>query len=223
VGGPDEDGVIFEFTHDGANKIIYAIGEPLPSGFVRDADGNFYIATEAGGANANGTVIKVSPAGAGTQLYQFGRTGSGDAASPTGPAIGPGGTLYGFAAAGGFDDAGAVFAIDAGGSEKVLYSFTGGADGASPSSAPFLDGCGNIYGVASGGGTNNNGAVFGLTQADTLNVLYDFAGVPDGAEPAGGLLLTNSGMLYGTIIYGGSEKGAVCRSHGCGTMFALRK
>jgi hypothetical protein len=38
-------------------------------------------------------------------------------------------------------------------SEKVTYSFTGGADGASPTSDLILDSAGNLYGTTSAGGT----------------------------------------------------------------------
>jgi uncharacterized repeat protein (TIGR03803 family) len=224
VGGPEEDGVIFEYTSGGKYKIIYAIGEPEASGeFARDADGNFYVATGGGGANGTGTIIKVSPDGTGTILYDFGANGSGDEASPTGVTLDNGGALYGFTYAGGANGAGTVFTIDSNGSEQVLYSFTGGNGGASPSAAPLLDKAGNICGVASAGGTNNSGAVFELTSAGKLNVLHDFANSPDGAEPFGSLFMTKGGVLYGTTFYGGSEKGVACRTTGCGTVFTLEK
>ena len=42
------------------------------------------------------------------------------------------GNLYGTTAGGGASGAGVVFKVNAAGQETVLYSFTGGADGASP-------------------------------------------------------------------------------------------
>ena len=43
------------------------------------------------------------------------------------------GNLYGTTNGGGASDAGVVFKVDTSGNETVLYSFTGGADGAIPS------------------------------------------------------------------------------------------
>jgi uncharacterized repeat protein (TIGR03803 family) len=223
VGGPDADGVIFEYPVGFGYKVFYAIGEPLPSGeFARDAKGNFYLATGGGGANGTGTIIKVSPDGAGAILYAFGAAGSGDGASPTGVSVGSHGALYGFTSAGGADNAGTLFAIDAQGSEQVLYSFTGGDDGGSPTGAPRLDKAGIIYGAASKGGANNDGAVFAISQ-NRLTVLHSFADAPDGADPTGSLFLAKDGTLYGTTFYGGREKGAVCRTFGCGTVYSVGK
>jgi hypothetical protein len=57
--------------------------------------------------------------------------------------------------------------ITATGTEKVLYSFTGGADGALPDAALVMDGNGSLYrttfgGSASGFGYSGYGTVFKL-------------------------------------------------------------
>jgi uncharacterized repeat protein (TIGR03803 family) len=223
VGGPDADGVIYEFTQSGGYQVFYAIGAPDASGyFARDSKGNFYVSTLAGGANAAGTIIRVSPKGVGVVLHQFG--GGGDGAEPTGITLDRAGNLYGFTQSGGADDAGTVFSIDARGAEKVLYSFTGGSDGSTPVAAPILDKEGNIYGVTSAGGANGDGVVFERAKRGALKVLHDFTNSPDGAQPAGQVLLTRSGALYGTTFYGGdNKKGAVCHYDGCGTVYALKK
>ncbi|MGB6521354.1 MAG: choice-of-anchor tandem repeat GloVer-containing protein, partial [Candidatus Cybelea sp.] len=51
---------------------------------------------------------------------------------------------------------------EAGYSETILHSFTGGSDGATPKAGLSLDGKGNLYGTASGGGTHY-GTVFEVT------------------------------------------------------------
>ena len=49
---------------------------------------------------------------------------------------------------------GTVFKLDATGKETVLYSFTGGADGARPFAGVILDAQGNLYGTTFGGGVS---------------------------------------------------------------------
>jgi uncharacterized repeat protein (TIGR03803 family) len=224
VGGPGENGVIFEWTARGQYKIFYAFADPLASGaFAREAAGNFYAVTEAGGANGTGTVVRVSPEGAGTLLYAFAAQGSGDGATPTGVTVDSTGNVFGFTAAGGADGAGTIFEIGKDGTESVLYSFTGSEDGAAPTAGPVLDNAKNIYGVTTSGGTGNSGAVFELTHAGKLIALHDFSNVPDGAMPSGRVLLTKLHTLFGTTFYGGRDKGAACREAGCGTVFQLVK
>jgi uncharacterized repeat protein (TIGR03803 family) len=47
-----------------------------PSGvLVKDASGNFYGATEGGGAGSEGTIFKFTPGGAETVLYNMGTAG----------------------------------------------------------------------------------------------------------------------------------------------------
>jgi len=117
--------------------------------------------------------------------------------------------------------------------EKVLYRFTGGADGATPSSSLAMDVGGNLYGTTSAGGDMSQcsgagcGTVFELTPSGNGNwqesVLYAFQGAPDGSEPGGNLLFDESGNIYGTTAYGGT--GQACKDWntviGCGTVFEL--
>jgi len=116
-----------------------------------------------------------------------------------------------------------VAASDSAATEKVLYSFTGGADGAFPNGL-VSDAAGNLYGTANGrGGADCGfygcGTAFELSpQANgTWNemTLYSFQGGPDGANPASSLIFDNHGNLYGTTQGGGSS------SCSCGTVFEL--
>src|ERR1035438_2798002 len=67
---------------------------------------------------------------------------------------------------------------------KVLYKFSGGADGASPNGLVF-DKLGNLYGTTRAGGVTGNGTVFKLEPHPngtwTQTVLHSFRG-PDGAR-----------------------------------------
>jgi uncharacterized repeat protein (TIGR03803 family) len=65
-----------------------------------------------------------------------------------------------------------------------------------------FDAAGNFYGTTVVGGAANVGIVFKLTSGAvgtwTENVVHTFAGGSDGASPYDGLILDNSGNLYGT-------------------------
>ena len=67
----------------------------------------------------------------------------------------------------------------------------------------MLDGS-ELYGITTDGGSANDGVLFSFnTTSSTYNVLHDFGGKADGANPMGGLVLVDS-RLYGTASAGGS-------------------
>jgi uncharacterized repeat protein (TIGR03803 family) len=111
------------------------------------------------------------------------------------------------------------------GTLKVLYTFTGGADGGFPQSSLIEDAAGNLYGTAELGGNldcappGGCGTVFELTTAGKLIVLHTFVGGTDGASPYAALLMDAAGNLYGTTSAGGGAKG--CFGNGCGTVFKI--
>jgi uncharacterized repeat protein (TIGR03803 family) len=102
---------------------------------------------------------------------------------------------------------------------SVLYKFHGNPDGAYPS-ALIHDAMGNLYGTTSGGGANNAGTVFKISELGET-VLYSFCPggnqCTDGAFPTAGLIQDASGNLYGTASGGGRG----CPSGGCGVVFKL--
>jgi uncharacterized repeat protein (TIGR03803 family) len=139
-----------------------------------------------------------------------------DGANPlAGLAIDSNETLYGTTSAGGSSGYGVVFAMNLAGSEKVLYNFTGGADGASPQSSLILDSLGNLYGSTYSGGTYGAGTVFEVTKGGKEKVLYSFTGGTDGASPIAGLAMDSTDNLYGTTFGGGA--------YGGGTVFEVTK
>jgi uncharacterized repeat protein (TIGR03803 family) len=90
----------------------------------------------------------------------------------------------------------------------VLYTFTNEAQGWQPDAAPILDTAGNLYGTTQYGGTAGGfGSVFRLDTKGNEDVLYSFAGEPDGEDPVTGLVADRSGNLYGTTLYGGTAGG----------------
>jgi uncharacterized repeat protein (TIGR03803 family) len=111
----------------------------------------------------NGAVSKLSPSGRETVLYSF--TGATDGNSPfAGLLRGRWGNLYGTTNSGGTHGDGVVFKLSPSGTETVLYSFRGGADGRLPQGTLISDPSGNLYGTASRGGNfaGNCGANLGL-------------------------------------------------------------
>ena len=111
--------------------------------------------------------------------------------------------------------------------EKILYRFQGGSDGAHPRGGVVMDGAGNLYGTASGirfsGGKACRacGTVFEIsTRSHTEALLHAFSGGNDGSHPTAGLILDRAGDLYGVTQYGGSG----CTTSyitGCGTVFEI--
>ena len=111
--------------------------------------------------------------------------------------------------------------------DKLLYELSGGTDGSYPYSVLVFDKAGNLYGTTSeGGGTGcirnlGCGTVFELTPnldgSWTESILYRFQGGSDGTYPRAGVILDQTGNLYGTTESGG---GTGCsRQEGCGTVF----
>jgi uncharacterized repeat protein (TIGR03803 family) len=122
--------------------------------------------------------------------------------------------------------------------ERLRYSFKGGNDGYFPSGTLTFDSKGNLYGATQFGGgkgtTCNSifqycGTVFELRPARqkggqwTEKVLHSFAGGKDGANPSGGLLIGNTGAVYGTGTSGGNSGCKTNYSVGCGVFFTLKR
>ena len=187
-------------------------GSPYAS-VIRDAKGNLYGATFAGGAANLGTVFTVSKTGKETVLYSF--TGKPDGEHPSSNLLrDSAGNLYGAAYEGGANGLGAIFKISKSGKERVLYSFGSGTDGEYPGSGLIQDTAGNLYGTTGYGGASGNGTVFKISKTGMETILHSFTGT-DGQYPFCTLLTDSAGNLYGTTSYGGSSN--------VGTVFKLTK
>jgi uncharacterized repeat protein (TIGR03803 family) len=237
--------------HDGADP---------GGGLVIDAAGNLYGTTAYGGSGncvlvgiegGCGTVFELEPpktkGGAWAYKILYNLQGGKDGHFPWGDLVFDGaGNLYGATQFGGgygscdspfYQFCGAVFELSPpktkGGkwTEKVLYGFKSGKDGANPNGGLVFDSKGAIYGttysggdqVCKGAGYVGCGTAYKLSPPLTKSaqwtekLLRSFAvGFPnDGAGPNGGLVVDAKGRLYGTTVGGASN--------GNGVVFRLAK
>src|SRR5205807_3357645 len=119
------------------------------------ADGNMYGTTVAGGDIGQGSVFKLTPAGAVTALHSFNVI---DGANPEACLVqASDGKIYGTTFFGGLHGEGAIFSITTDGTVTTLYSFPSfdHVDGANPFGLmQHTDG--KFYGTTSEGGTSIN-------------------------------------------------------------------
>lgn len=235
---------IYDFTGgaDGGNPV---------AGLAMGKNGIMYGTTYSGGANGYGAVFQVAPkAGGGwTQKVLYSFAGGTDGENPSaGLTVASNGVLYGTTYGGGSQGLGTVFETipsETGWSEKVLYSFLGGADGANPLADLVLASNGALYGTTSQGGqftvTNDPptcttsapctvdawGTAFELTPKGggiwAESILYTFTGGKDGGSPESGLTMGKSGALFGNAFWGGNATACPEGDYpqGCGAVFEL--
>jgi len=165
-----------------------------------------------GNADVNDIAVACGP-GSESVLHAF----AGALADGTSPyaslLAGADGNFYGVTYTGGAYGLGCVFRIAADGTESVLHSFGGGADGANPHGSLIQASDGNFYGTTAYGGSNGQGVVFVISAAGVESVLYTFGSGTDAQQPYGGLLQASDGNLYGTSLAGGAN--------GVGAVFAV--
>jgi uncharacterized repeat protein (TIGR03803 family) len=211
-GGPSGVGAVFKLTPAGLLTVLHAFtngidgGHPMAA-LVQATGGNFYGTTTSGGAKnggGGGTVFQITPAGVLTTLHAF--TNGSDGTYPmAGLALGTDGQFYGAAESGGTNSNGTVFRMSPTGVLKTIYSFMGGADGATPAATLTLGPDGAFYGVCEEGGVNQYGTVFRITTSGLLTPLHSFNGTNDGGSPESPLVLGTDGKLYGTTGTGGDN------------------
>ena len=171
-------------------------------------DGNLYGTSTGGGANGSGTVFQLTPAGKVQVLHSFngtdGSIGSGASiVSSNGLTLGTDGSFYGTTFAGGESVQGVIFKISTDGTFTMLHNFVSG-EGCCATSPPIQGKDGNFYGVTGNGNgatANFDGAVYKITPAGSLTILYRF----DNSNPAPvALTLGTDGNFYGTTLGKGS-------------------
>ena len=185
-------------------------------GMILGSDGNFYGTTcgtafDGGGPGATsyGTVFKMTPDGTLTTVYTFG--GAADGNCPDWELVeGPDGNFYGMTKGGnGTTPYGTIFVVTPAGSLTTLYAFCGSSScivSSAPKSPGFvgqqpaltLGSDGNFYGTSYAFGVSGCGAIFKMTPAGALTIVYAFTCGADGGSPEPGLVLGTDGNFYGT-------------------------
>ena len=209
-------------------------GEIVYSKVVFGPDGSLYGTTAGGGLDIGGcaygdgcgVVYKLQPPASvcrtfdclwtETVLYRF--SGGADGGVPfTEVVFDTAGNLYGTTAYGGNTSCdygcGVVYKLtpsNGGWTESVIYSFTGGDDGAEPVGGLIFDQAGNLYGTGFAGGSGLGGVIFELTPSNgkwTETTLHGFQAGTDGSRPQSTLIFDSAGNLYGVASLGGPKNG----------------
>ena len=217
--------ILYNFTGGANGRVPYA-GLTLHSG-------NLYGTTTAGGASGNGTVFELTNSnGTWTESVLYSFAGGTDGATPyAGVTFDANGNLYGTTEYGGTSSVGTVFELvpNSNGTwtESVVYSFTGGSDGAYPEWCGVrVDATGALYGMSTDGGAQGMGVVYKLTPNPgggwTYGLLHTFTGGTDGSYPlAGTLTFDKAGSLYGATSDGVDNYGNCPNNNDCGSIVKL--
>jgi uncharacterized repeat protein (TIGR03803 family) len=206
-------------------------GQDPYAGLVFDSKGNLYGTTIVGGTTSLcsgcGVLFQLVPNSSGSWteniIYSFDGDQGDGLQSYGNLVLDTNGNIFGTTAFGGSSFEGTVFELSPGSngtwSEKVLYSFTGGADGSLPFAGVTLDASGNLYGTTNAGGQSGFGTIFTLTPGAngtwTEKVLHSFMGGNDGSTSFGKVILDSAGSICGTTNSAGQ--------HDYGVVFKLTR
>ena len=232
-GGVNGEGTVFELAPSVKGswkiKVLHSF-DPRTEGndprgtLIFDGDATLYGTTSLNGANgAGGTVFKMTRT-SGDWTFSV----IDDYGSSAGVVLDQAGNLYGNIGPGDYSE-GAVTELVPGSdgwTQSYLYSFCQKAycpDGSAPVSGVIFDSAGNLYGSTEYGGTGQLGGLGGGTAYELKHkpdgtwqhvVLHNFPAFRgDGFYVYNGLVLDESGNLYGAAAQGGSID--------CGTVFKL--
>ncbi len=193
-------------------------GAPLAP-VAQGLDGALYGTTTYGGAHLDGTIFRLTTAGAINVLYSTcALTNCADGSDPSsGLVLGPSGQFYGVTQLGGPNSAGTIYKITSGGVRTVLYNFcalTNCPDGAQPVSGLVQGSDGEFYGEAMNGGVYGNyGTVYKVSSGGLFTPLHSFCQdqntCSDGFDARAVLVQGSDGKYYGTTVGGGNNAGTV--------------
>jgi uncharacterized repeat protein (TIGR03803 family) len=209
-GNTPSKGSVYRISTNGVFTSLHAFtggadgGKPQAP-LIQAADGNLYGTTSQGGATSNGTIFRITPAGALTVIYSF-TNGTDGAAPQAGLVQGGDGYFYGAAKNGGGNSLGTIFRVSTNGAFTTLHTFSPAPEGFGVLSSLVQFSDGKLYGAAESGGAGSAGSIFRISTAGVFEQLYSFSKAGgDGQTPVGGLIQANDGNLYGTTTAGGTN------------------
>jgi uncharacterized repeat protein (TIGR03803 family) len=205
--GTDYGGTIFKINLNGTLTTLYDFCSQSMctdglSPFVplfQASNGDLYGTTSEGGLSTyDGTLFKITPAGALTTLYSFcSQSGCTNGYYPSNLVQARDGLFYGTTLFNGFESGsftgyGTIFTMTPSGALTTLYNFC-------PQGYPCPDGYepsalvqardGYLYGTTLLGGVDSSGSIFKITPGGALTTFYTFCslGSPctDGGSPSG--------------------------------------
>jgi uncharacterized repeat protein (TIGR03803 family) len=183
------------------------LGSNPKAQLILGSDGAFYGTTQFGGSSNQGSVFKMTTAGAMTTLANF--YGANGAQPWSGLVLAGDGNFYGTTSSGGANNLGTIFKMTPSGILTTLVHL-GTTTGTVPK-APLLQASdGNFYGTTSSGGGSGSGTVFKMTSSGVLTVLVNFTGTGStayGSSCQAGLIQATDTNLYGVTSTGGSGGG----------------
>jgi uncharacterized repeat protein (TIGR03803 family) len=229
LGVNDGCGIFFRMTPDGTLTTIYNFCQQsgctdgyLPMGITLSSNGSFYGTTQAGGANREGTIFRITPRGTLTTLYSFcAKSNCADGAVPlAGLVQATDGNWYGttFYSENSGEGSGTIFRMTSAGQLTTLYTFPSSGN---PAAALIQGRDGNLYGTATG---NNGGGgastIFKITLSGVFTTLYQFESP---ADVYTALVQGADGNFYGTSATGGTNISGYCTGllQSCGTVFRI--
>ncbi len=237
-GGSDNDpGDVYELQRNGSGftySQLFNAGDGSKGAFPWDppvmGPGGLFVTLYIYGGHDEGSIVRVQPSPTicrviaclwkASDIYDF--TRGSDGGNPQAAVVFDGqGNMYGAAVNGGLGY-GVVYEMTRVNGQwvyHVIYSFTGGDDGAFPLAPLLIDAAGNLYGTAESGGLPGCtgdygcGTIYKLSRSGdswSETTLYKFTDGADGSEPSGGLIADSAGNLYGaTFGSNGSPGGTV--------------
>ncbi len=163
-GGDSGAGTIYTITPAGKEAVLYGFtgrhDGAAPFGRLVGLNGEYYGTAALAGAYGHGAIFAINASGKERTVYEF-KGSPKDGSFPVGDLTVVDGKLYGtteqggkYQCASGDYGCGTVFAVTTSGTESVLHSFRGGADGANPNgSMTYVNG--SLYGTTYSGGTGS--------------------------------------------------------------------
>jgi uncharacterized repeat protein (TIGR03803 family) len=223
LGGPSNNGTVFQLTSAGKESTIYAFPVPnsgtySPNGLI--VDGSLLYGTTASGGqqfmggSGGGSLFSLTTAGVENQVYAFcgciDNLGYFEGIQPNGLIL-SGSNFYGTTFTNGSNSSGTLFFVQPDGNGGVVYTFGAGATDSQYPVGNLVQVQGNnettFYGAAQAGGAHGAGTVFSVNSASGVeSILYSFgASSHDAQEPESGLIRATNGNFYGMTRLGGTN------------------